>query len=59
MFLPERKKVYTYEDYLNWPDEQRIEIINGQVYSHTLPPRIHQEISGAIGYQFFNYLLIT
>jgi len=56
MFLTERKKVYTYEDYLNWPDEQRIEIINGQVYLHTVPLRIHQEISGIISYKFFNYL---
>ncbi|AIS51869.1 hypothetical protein TKV_c06850 [Thermoanaerobacter kivui] len=56
MSLPERKKVYTYEDYLNWPDEHKIEIIDGQVYLHTVPPRIHQEISGRIAYQFSNYL---
>jgi Uma2 family endonuclease len=56
MSLTERKKVYTYEDYLNWPGEHKIEIIDGQVYLYTVPPRIHQEISGAIVFQFFNYL---
>jgi len=56
MPLPERKEVYTYEDYLNWPDEQRIEIINGQVYFLAPPSRIHQKISGEIYIQFSNYL---
>jgi Uma2 family endonuclease len=31
MPLPKREEIYTYEDYLNWPDEQRIELINGQI----------------------------
>lgn len=39
MSLPERKEVYTYEDYLNWPGEHKIEIIDGQV-TYTL---FHQE----------------
>ncbi|KAA5807943.1 Uma2 family endonuclease [Thermoanaerobacterium thermosaccharolyticum] len=56
MGLPDKKEVYTYEDYLNWPDNQRIELINGQVYLMTPPLRIHQKISGAIYTQFSNYL---
>ncbi|MCF6097595.1 hypothetical protein L1766_11460 [Thermovorax subterraneus] len=31
------EKVYTYEDYLNWPDKERM----------------HQKVSGAIYAQFF------
>ncbi|WP_044018583.1 Uma2 family endonuclease [Thermoanaerobacter italicus] len=56
MSLSEGKEAYTYEDYLNWPNEHKIEIINGQLYLHTVPPRIHQEISIAMSCQFFNYL---
>jgi len=56
MSLPERKGVYTYEDYLNWPDEQRIELIDGQIYLLAPPSRIHQKISGEIYTQFSNYL---
>ncbi|HAA81038.1 MAG: hypothetical protein XD65_0207 [Caldanaerobacter subterraneus] len=56
MPLPKREEIYTYEDYLNWPEEQRIELINGQVYLMAPPSRIHQEVSGAIYNQFYNYL---
>lgn len=56
MPLPEENKKYTYEDYLKWPDDQRIELINGQIYLMTPPLRIHQKISGAIYTQFSNYL---
>ncbi|MFU0783111.1 MAG: Uma2 domain-containing protein [Thermoanaerobacterium thermosaccharolyticum] len=56
MELPDKKEIYTYEDYLNWPDNQRIELINGQIYLMAPPSRIHQEISGAIYLQFANYL---
>ncbi|WKV09583.1 Uma2 family endonuclease [Thermoanaerobacterium sp. CMT5567-10] len=56
MGLPDKKEVYTYEDYLNWPDDKRIELIDGQIYSMAPPSRIHQEISGAIYLQFANYL---
>ena len=50
MPLPKREEIYTYEDYLNWPEEQRIELINGQVYLMAPPSRIHQEVSGTFQY---------
>ncbi|GAV23388.1 Uma2 family endonuclease [Carboxydothermus pertinax] len=56
MPLPKKDKIYTYVDYLTWPEEERIELIDGRVYLLAPPSRIHQEISGAIFNQFYNYL---
>src|SRR5690554_4455537 len=54
---PHKKNSYTYGDYLNWSDEQRYELINGEVYIMTPAPyRKHQQVLGALHNQFFNYL---
>jgi len=46
MGIPERNKKYTYADYLTWPDEERWEIINGQVFDMSPAPKSkHQFIS--------------
>jgi len=38
---------YTYSDYVNWPEEERWEIIAGDAYLMTPAPSIrHQEIGG-------------
>ena len=38
---------YTYQDYLNWPEEERWEIIDGEAYCMSPSPTIrHQRISG-------------
>jgi len=36
MFFPliKRESEYTYEDYLNWPDDERWELINGIAYDN-------------------------
>lgn len=51
---------YTYADYLTWDDGQRWELINGEAYLlqgpvglAPAPNRFHQELSGALFYQFF------
>lgn len=37
-------KYYTYDDYLNWPNDERIELIDGVVYSISPSPAyIHQK----------------
>ncbi|MBZ4644799.1 MAG: hypothetical protein PWR27_1604 [Petroclostridium sp.] len=51
---PEKK--YTYEDYLNWPEEERWEIIDGIAYMQAAPSRIHQEILMELSKQIANYL---
>ena len=50
----ERKKLYTYGDYLNWPEDQRWEILDGEAFAMTPAPttdhqRISRELTLAIG----------
>lgn len=49
------KKV-SYADYQQWPDDERFEIIDGQVYPMNAPLRIHQEILLEMARQFANFL---
>jgi Uma2 family endonuclease len=55
MHDPERK--YTYRDYLNWPHEERWELIDGIPYAMSpAPSRKHQKILGELFAEFRNYL---
>ena len=59
MGFPAKKKDerFTYGDYLQWPDEERWELIDGEAYDMSPAPlRKHQEISGNIFADFHNYL---
>ncbi|MEW5814567.1 MAG: Uma2 family endonuclease [Spirochaetota bacterium] len=59
MGLPAKKdsRVYTYADYLTWPDEERWELIDGVAYD-TSPAlsRFHQAIVGEIFRRSANFL---
>ncbi len=51
-----KKKVYTYADYLKIDDGKRYEIIDGELYDMgPAPTPIHQEISGALSFQLFDF----
>lgn len=39
-----QEKRYKEEDYYNLPEDIRAEIIDGQIYYHSAPSRIHQEV---------------
>lgn len=56
MTLPQEKR-YTYADLLDWPEDERVELIDGVVYRINAPGRKHQRIGGALFAQFFNYLV--
>ncbi len=56
MALPARKARYTFADCLTWDENERAEIIGGEVYMMAPPSRVHQEISFEIGRQLGNYL---
>lgn len=59
MAIPERNQhnKYTYKDYLNWPDEERWEIIEGIPYDMSpAPSRKHQKISGELFAAMHSYL---
>ena len=49
---------YSYADYLDWQIDEMVELIKGKVFrsAAAAPRRIHQEISGKIFTQLFNFL---
>ena len=50
------RKNFTYNDYLNWPDDVRAEIINGIAYMMSPPVTSHQRISMQLSRIFSNFL---
>ena len=50
------KKIYTYQDYINWPENERIELIDGQIYAMAAPSKMHQRILGLLFQRFSIYL---
>ena len=56
MALPAKKERYTFADCLTWGENERIEIINGEAVMMAPPSRVHQEISGALFAQLYNFL---
>ena len=50
-------KLYTYADYVNYPENERIEIIDGHIYAISpSPSRIHQEIIMEVAAEIRNYI---
>lgn len=58
MAVPQRKgQLYTYADYLSWPNDEKWEIILGEPYAMSPAPSTdHQAILGELFYQFRSYL---
>ncbi|RAI88006.1 Uma2 family endonuclease [Algoriphagus yeomjeoni] len=49
--------VYTYADYLKWDFEEIVELIKGKIFAKAAAPnRRHQEVSGNIFNEIFNFL---
>ena len=54
---PRTEKRYTYADYLQWPDDTRYELIDGEVFRLAPTPLIeHQEVAGEVYCQLRNQL---
>lgn len=57
MAVPAKKERYTFADVLAWPDDERAELINGEIFLMApSPSRGHQGISVELTRQFANYL---
>ena len=56
MALPQ-EKYYTYEDILNWPGDERVELIDGYFYDMASPTFLHQRIGGEVHRQISNFIL--
>lgn len=57
MSLPKKDQIYTYADYLSWPEDKRIEIIGGMPILQAAPSRIHQKVLSELHRQIANYLI--
>ena len=57
MPFPQENKRYTYEDYLNWPNDERWELIEGVPHMQAASAWQHQAITFELGRQFGNYLI--
>lgn len=52
-----KEKHYTYADYLQWPDEARYELIDGEAFLMSPAPLVeHQEVAGELFRQLANQL---
>lgn len=56
MALPAERPRFTFADALQWDENDRAEIINGEVVMMAPPSRVHQGISFEISRQIGNYL---
>jgi len=50
------ERIYTYEDYLNWPEDERVELIDGKIYYMSAPTKKHQILLGRLHMRFGIYL---
>lgn len=52
----DNNKTYTYKDYLNYDEDNKFEIIDGQIYNMSPAlSRVHQEIISALVIDIGNY----
>ena len=56
MPLPQKNNLYTYAEYLTWPEGERLELINGVPFMQAAPLWQHQSISRELMLQFGEYL---
>lgn len=57
MPLPHEDKKYNYSDYLNYPENERWELIEWVPYMQAAPSWQHQAITFELARQFGNYLI--
>ena len=54
---PIENKLYTYDDYLKFPDDEIVEIIDGRIFAMSpAPSRIHQKIIMKLSYEIEKYI---
>jgi len=54
--IPEKNRLYTYEDYLKWDDSQRWELIDGHAYAMAAPNVWHQRVLLRLSVEFEGHL---
>ena len=56
MTYPLDQMLYTYADYLEWPEDERWEILDGFAFMQAAPSPHHQEALVGLCTQFYNFL---
>lgn len=51
-----QKQIYTESDYYALPEDERAELIDGQIYYQAAPSRVHQKVLNAVNNTIYNYL---
>lgn len=54
--VPKKQGDYTLEDYYAWPEDQRIELIDGVIYDMSAPTFIHQRFAFHFAYLVQSYI---
>ena len=54
--IKKRQGEYTVEDYRNWPEDERVELIDGEIIRMEAPSAIHQAILMYLSVSFVNYV---
>lgn len=54
--LVKQQGEYTVEDYYNWPEDERIELIDGVIYYMETPLIVHQDIVSEIGFVLKSFI---
>ena len=55
-----KNKIYTYDDYLKFTEDEVVEIIDGRIFAMSpAPSRIHQEIIMEISSEIRNYIKVN
>jgi len=56
--IPRKKQgEYTIEDYRVWPEDERVELIDGEIIIMDAPKPLHQRIAGEIHRQIANFIM--
>lgn len=54
--IEKRQGEYTVADYYAWPEEERIELIDGVIYDMGAPLLVHQDLVGELAYQLKSFI---
>lgn len=54
--ITKKQGEYTVEDYYAWPEEERIELIDGVIYNMSAPYVVHQDLVGEIAFRLKSYI---
>ena len=55
MAIPNPVVKFTYEDYLNAPEDKRYELLDGELVTVPAPGELHQSVSAQLGWRLFQF----